>query len=48
METIDALFNGHGEQPVNLQDSIMIKGNDFLEQRFPGLDTIVVTRVSRR
>ena len=48
METIHALFDGHGEQPVNFQDSIMIKGNDFLDQRFPGLDTIVVTRARRR
>ena len=48
METIDALFDAHGEQPVNFQDSIMIKGNEFLDQRFPGLDTIVMTRASRR
>ena len=44
METVDALFDGHGESPVNYQDSIMIVGNDFLDQRYPGLDTIVGTR----
>ena len=44
METVDALFGGHGESPVNYQDSIMIVGNDFLDQRYPGLDTIVGTR----
>ncbi len=45
METVDALFDGHGESPVNDQDSIMILGNNFLDQRYPGLDTIRATRV---
>ncbi len=45
METVDALFDGHGESPVNDQDSIMALGNDFLDQRYPGLDTITATRV---
>lgn len=45
METVDALFDGHGESPVNDQDSIMALGNNFLDQRYPGLDTITVTRV---
>ena len=44
METVDVLFGGHGESPVNYQDSITIVGNDFLDQRYPGLDTIVGTR----
>ena len=45
METVDALFDGHGESPVNDQDSIMIQGNDFLDRRYPGLDTSTVTLV---
>jgi len=45
METVDALFDGHGESPVNDQDSIMTLGNNFLDQRYPGLDTIRATRV---
>ena len=45
METIGALFDGHGESPVNDQDSIMTLGNNFLDQRYPGLDTIRATRV---
>ena len=45
METVDALFDGHGESPVNDQDSIMALGNNFLDQRYPGLDTITATRV---
>ena len=44
METVDALFGEHGESPVNYQDSITIVGNDFLDQRYPGLDTIAETR----
>jgi len=45
METVDALFDEHGEAPVNDQDAITIQGNSFLDQRYPGLDTITVTRV---
>ncbi len=44
MEAIDALYDGHGETPVMFQDSIMILGNAFLDQQFPGLDTIASTR----
>ena len=28
------------------QDSIMVLGNDFLDQRYPQLDTITGTRVA--
>jgi peptidyl-prolyl cis-trans isomerase A (cyclophilin A) len=44
MEAIDSLYAGHGETPVIYQDSIMIVGNEFLDQRFPQLDTIAWTR----
>ena len=44
METIDSLYAGHGETPVMYQDSIMIVGNEFLDQHYPQLDTIVGTR----
>lgn len=44
METIDALFAGHGESPVNYQDSITMLGNSFLDEQYPGLDTIAMTR----
>ena len=45
METVDALFDGHGESPVNDQDSITTLGTNFLDQQYPGLDTITVTRM---
>lgn len=44
MEIIDSFYAGHGEAPVRYQDSIMIAGNEFLDQRFPQLDTITATR----
>jgi hypothetical protein len=44
METVDALFDGHGESPVNYQDSITMLGNSFLDEQYPGLDTIAMTR----
>jgi peptidyl-prolyl cis-trans isomerase A (cyclophilin A) len=48
METVDALFAGHGEDPVYDQDSITIQGNAFLDERYPGLDSIVGTRAEAR
>ncbi len=44
MEAVDALYAGYGETPLMYQDSIMIVGNDFLDQRYPQLDTIIGTR----
>ena len=44
MDTIDSLYAGHGETPVMYQDSIMIVGNEFLDQHYRQLDTIVGTR----
>ena len=48
MESVDALFDEHGESPVMFQDSIMIAGNELLDQRYPGLDTIAGTRAEER
>ena len=44
MATVDVLYAGHGETPVMYQDSIMILGNGFLDQQYPGLDTITRTQ----
>ena len=44
MATVDVLYAGHGETPVMYQDSVMILGNRFLDQQYPGLDTITRTR----
>ncbi len=48
MESVDALFDGHGESPVMFQDSIVIAGNKLLDRRYPGLDTIAGTRAEER
>ena len=46
MEVIDSFYPAYGEAPVMYQDSIMVLGNDFLDQRYPQLDTITGTRVA--
>ena len=45
MEAVASFYAAHGEAPVMFQDSITARGNEFLDQRFPQLDTIVGTRV---
>ncbi len=45
MEVVDAIYAGHGEEPVMYQDSIMIQGNGFLEREYPGLDSIARTQI---
>ena len=45
MEVVDSFNNAYGETPVMYQDSIMSLGNDFLDQRYPQLDTIVGIRM---
>jgi hypothetical protein len=46
MEVIDSFYPAYGETPVMYQDSIMVLGNDFLDQRYPQLDTITGTPVA--
>ena len=46
MEVVDSFYAAHGEAPVMYQDSIMVLGNDFLDQRYPRLDTIARTRAA--
>ena len=45
MDVVDSLFAAYGETPLFYQDSIAIIGNEFLDQRYPQLDTIAGTRV---
>lgn len=44
MEVVDSLYAGHGDAPVMYQDSIMVIGNEFLDQQYPRLDTIARAR----
>lgn len=39
-ETIHKFYAGYGPAPANRQDSIYIKGNDFLKRNYPKLDYI--------
>jgi peptidyl-prolyl cis-trans isomerase A (cyclophilin A) len=43
MDNVDAIYSGDGEKPD--QDSIMQKGNAYLEKEFPKLDYIKTARV---
>ena len=45
MEVVDAFYSEHGETPIGDQTSIMIEGNTFLNEVYPGLDSIARTRV---
>ena len=47
MEVVQSLNNEHGEEPVYDQDSIMLLGNEFLDRKYPRLDTIRQTRIGR-
>jgi len=44
MDVVDSFFAAYGETPVMYQDSIMVLGNEFLDGRYPQLDTITRTR----
>ncbi len=44
MEVVDSFYAAYGEIPLMYPDSVMIVGNEFLDQRYPQLDTIARTR----
>jgi cyclophilin family peptidyl-prolyl cis-trans isomerase len=46
MEVVDSFYAAYGETPAMYQDSILVIGNEFLDQRYPKLDTIASTRVA--
>ena len=49
MDVVDALYKGYGEGPPNgvgpNQERIESDGNVYLDQEFPKLDRILVTRI---
>ena len=49
MKTVDALYGGYGEGPPSgvgpNQDSIRLKGNEYLQRAFPKLDYIKSARI---
>lgn len=40
MDVVDAFFDGYAETPGRQQDSISIRGNEYLKRNFPKLDYI--------
>ena len=48
IEVVDRLHSGYGDDVLFDEDSIRATGNAFLDRRYPGLDSIVSTRVVRR
>lgn len=48
MEAVDALYGGYDEEPLQWEDSIGALGNEFLDRRYPQLDSITGLRVVDR
>jgi cyclophilin family peptidyl-prolyl cis-trans isomerase len=44
-EVVEALNGQYGFEPANHQDSVMVQGNAYWEEKFPGLDYILEIRV---
>jgi len=44
-EVVEAFNAQYGFEPANHQDSVMVKGNNYWEEKFPGLDYILEFKV---
>jgi hypothetical protein len=44
-EVIDKLYGGYGFEPAKDQDSIMVRGNAYLKQKWPAIDYIREARI---
>jgi cyclophilin family peptidyl-prolyl cis-trans isomerase len=44
-DVVEALNGQYGYEPANHQDSVMVKGNAYWEEKFPGLDYILEFKV---
>ena len=44
-EVVEAFNSQYGFEPANHQDSVMIQGNAYWEEKFPGLDYILECKV---
>lgn len=40
MEAVDQLYSGYGDDPMQWEDSIAVRGNTFLDREYPLLDSI--------
>jgi peptidyl-prolyl cis-trans isomerase A (cyclophilin A) len=41
MEVVNAFYAGYGDEPLQWEDSILTRGNPFLDRRYPELDSII-------
>ncbi len=48
LEVAGALESSYGDALVPLEDSILARGNAFLDERFPGLDSVVSAEIVER
>jgi len=44
-EVVEVFNNKYGFEPANHQDSVMVMGNAYWEEKFPGLDYIISLRL---
>ncbi len=44
-EVVEAFNSTYGFEPANHQDSVMVKGNAYWEEHFPGLDYIISVNI---
>jgi cyclophilin family peptidyl-prolyl cis-trans isomerase len=44
-EVIESFNGQYGFEPANYQDTVMVKGNAYWEEKFPGLDYIIGLRL---
>jgi len=44
-EVVEAFYSTYGFEPANHQDSVMVKGNAYWEEHFPGLDYIISVNI---
>ncbi|MEO5509057.1 MAG: peptidylprolyl isomerase, partial [Longimicrobiales bacterium] len=47
MEVVDRLESKYADQPTRLQGEISVKGWPWLDARFPGLDRVVGTKITK-
>lgn len=47
LEVAESLHAAYGDAIVPMEDSILTQGNEFLERRYPGLDSIESAEVTR-
>jgi peptidyl-prolyl cis-trans isomerase A (cyclophilin A) len=45
-DVVEKFSSKYGFEPANYQDSVMVKGNAYWEEHFPGMDYIISVRIA--